>query len=691
VSIRLPLPWYIVAICLLGLLRLFLGSGQSLTAASYGMHDDALFVQLASHVAAGRWLGPFSSLTLIKGPGYPLFIAASYVSGVSLMTSQTLLYLGACALTVIALRPLIRSQVFLVVLFALLAFNPAQFHVTRVVREGIYLSLTLLTMACFIGLLARHGHPVRAMVGWATMAGLSLGALWLTREEGLWLLPAIGVLLAATAVVVWRRAGERRWRRLATLTLPIVLWLGLSSAVATTNQLAYGIFATTEMAAPDWLAAYGALTRVEHASFQQYAVVPAETRQRIYAVSPSFASLQASIEGEMGQRWMSHGCAAMPDTCGDVTAGWFLWLLREAVDGAGHYRTGPDAMAFYRQLAAEINSACDAGHLPCQGPRATMAPPWRSQYASLMPQAIIGAATQIIRFEAITPIGGPSNGTEVDMMPFRLITRDRLAPSDRDTGLVITGWGISPTSDITYRAQTPHGTYRDVAVVNVQSDDIHALLRNGGRGDIVAAKDARFRMTTDCPTACRLVAFRRGTDRVLGSVPLDGSVRSVDSSHLLLHIESIAQPNSASSFGNYGIDRVKLHLLTVATWFYGQLGPWLAGSIVLALVIVPTAMLGAGYRSSVLIVIVATALAFAARVGVVAFVDVTSFPSINPQYLGPAHGLLILAGSLAIYEVVRVARHVVGTRAHRVSTRSKQAPAPPSATLGATSTRELLK
>ena len=41
-------------------------------------HDDLLFVQHAAHIAAGNWLGPYDELTLVRPPGYPLFIAATF-------------------------------------------------------------------------------------------------------------------------------------------------------------------------------------------------------------------------------------------------------------------------------------------------------------------------------------------------------------------------------------------------------------------------------------------------------------------------------------------------------------------------------------------------------------------------------------------------------------------------------------
>jgi|HubBroStandDraft_6_1064221.scaffolds.fasta_scaffold220775_2 hypothetical protein len=46
-------------------------------------HDDGLFMRLGASLASGHWLGDFSQFTLMKGPGYPAFLAVTNFSGLS--------------------------------------------------------------------------------------------------------------------------------------------------------------------------------------------------------------------------------------------------------------------------------------------------------------------------------------------------------------------------------------------------------------------------------------------------------------------------------------------------------------------------------------------------------------------------------------------------------------------------------
>jgi hypothetical protein len=527
----------LLGLAILSGLKFWLASGQFITARAYTRHDDRLYLTLAQHVAGGRWLGPYDNLTLAKGPFYPLWIAGTFIAGVPLSLSQTLLYITACVVTVLAVRPIVQPIPLLLLIFAVLLFNPAVTSVHFVLREGVYYALTLLVFACFIGLFLRRYASVSVFWRWAVVGGLALGAFWLTREEGVWILPSVLFILAATALLVWRRYGVRGWRHLVAVASPVAL-LGMTLAsVSSVNLHRYGVPSVTEFDSPEWLAAYGALSRVEHDNWRQYVLVPRDVRQRIYEVSPAFADLKPFLEGELGQIWSSFPCQLLPTTCGDIGGGWFMWAFRDAVAAAGHYRSGPAALDYYRRVADEVNTACANGALPCGPPRATMLPPWRAEYLPAVQDSLLRAARYFVQFEGVTSIAGPSDGDELALLPFRTVTRDRIMPTTND------------------RAR----------------------------------------------------------------------------------------------FGRYGIDSAKLRVLDAVGWNYARLGPALTGAMALTLVaVVISTMLG--FRSVMLIPIIALLGAAAARVALLALIDSMTFHAINIHYLGSAHALLLLAGLLSLFE-----------------------------------------
>jgi hypothetical protein len=88
---------------LLSIIRIWLIYGQTMLV-PYTPHDDLLYLRLSHFVLIGEWLGPYNNLTLVKGPFYPIWIAATTLSGIPLFIAQHLLYILACYIFVLSLN-----------------------------------------------------------------------------------------------------------------------------------------------------------------------------------------------------------------------------------------------------------------------------------------------------------------------------------------------------------------------------------------------------------------------------------------------------------------------------------------------------------------------------------------------------------------------------------------------------------
>lgn len=353
-------------------------------------HDDGLFVRLAGHLLAGEWLGPYDNLTLAKGPFYPLFLAAGRLTGLPALVWQGLAYALGCLVVARGLRPWLGSETAATLLFLLLLFSPAPFgsEMTRVMREGVYTPLGLGLFGAAVWWLRWRGAGLTRRVGLAVGLGLGLAAYWTTREEGVWILPALLAGLALAAGLAWRDGGVRPlWavgRELALAGLALAVMQGGIAGVKWLNWRHYGVADVVEFKQKAFLSAYGALSRVEHRDWRRYVVVPREVLARLYAVSPAAAELRPYFDrtdnGLIEVGCQTYGVAPCD---GEFRAGWFMWGLRDAAALAGHYRTATAARDYYARLAGEINQACDAGRLACLPRRTGMAPPFRREYAGL--------------------------------------------------------------------------------------------------------------------------------------------------------------------------------------------------------------------------------------------------------------------------------------------------------------------
>jgi len=407
--------------------KLWLVASQPATCYADAVIDDRLFVNLAWHVAHGDWLGPYNNLTLAKGPVYPIWLAIVYRCGLPLFLCQHLLYALSCALVLRALRPLRLSTGRGLLLFAMLLFNPMTWasEYLRIVREGIYPALTLLVLAAGTGLMLRRSDSTRTIIAWSAGLGVALTAFWLTREEGVWILPALAILLLPLYLAAWRGNSTERIRRIGacTLWLPLLL-LGLAT-VSSVNQVYYGVFCTVEYKQRDFLQAYGSLVRVTPARHQQFVAVARETRQRIYAVSPAFQELKPLLEGPLNDGYSIHG--AHLKARDEMASGWFMWALRDAVQYTGHCGTGRDAANYYAKLASEVNSACNCGALDCGPPRATMRPAWHATDAARLPETIGRLLSYVITFRGCQPYARNSTGPLPGRQFMESVTRERIA------------------------------------------------------------------------------------------------------------------------------------------------------------------------------------------------------------------------------------------------------------------------
>ena len=108
----------------LSLLYLFVALHTPIYLIPNAGHDDGLFLALGRSIAEGRWLGSFNQFTLMKGPGYPAFLALNHWIGTPATLSHALLHVAAVLFFVVVL-------IFFYVLFFLALYGAVLVGVLR--------------------------------------------------------------------------------------------------------------------------------------------------------------------------------------------------------------------------------------------------------------------------------------------------------------------------------------------------------------------------------------------------------------------------------------------------------------------------------------------------------------------------------------------------------------------------------
>ncbi len=676
--------WLWASFAVLSLVKLWLVSGQTLYTNCDSIYDEWLFVKLAGSLLDGQWLGPYNQSTLIKGMFYPLWIAVTHATGLPLLLSQHLLYIAACFVLMIAIGPLVPHRTVFLLTFILVLFNPMSYTegvMAATLREGIYPALTLLVVGCTLGFLVRHDGPLSKLIPWSAGLGLALSSFWLTREEGVWIVPFILFVFGLASFRACTTTSRYR-SKILLCALPFTVWLVSLGIVAGMNKIHYGIFSTSESKAPSFLAAYGALCRVKHAHWEPTIPVPKETRERLYAVSPSFAALKPFLEADLQARSgdltkkifleryaQDHEVRATLNTnlrlylgkdssdtwvkmwysgkwlAGEAVGGDFLWPLRDAVAAAGYYSSAASASKFYGRLASEINSACSDGRLACDSERATLAPPWHHEYAVPLVRTLLSGALFLVRFENFSAHSQPSIGQEKPLAYVRKITRDRLLPAE----INVAGWAFSPEAPISLSVSAKDGDPRKAAITSGQrSADVYDSFLSMGTG-IQNALHSRFEIATYCTEGCFLDI--KSGNHLMKRVPLDGTTRTLNTPGVRLQIDRFEYRNASKR--KVRIDAVKTGILESIGSTYQFVLPLLsvAGFVLYILYTVRF------FRKTTFSIpwIIATGLLIAiiSRLFVISFIHVSSFPAITTRYLSPLYPLLLTFLSVVLNHCLR--------------------------------------
>jgi hypothetical protein len=513
----------LVAVVLVALLKIWLTSGQPLRVMNT---DELAFLAQAQGLLSGKWLGDYTGDILVKPPVYALFIALGFLLGMPTLFAQQLTYVLACTLFLVAARPaiVVWRPWKILLLYGLLVFNPMSFLGSpRLLRNHLYTSLTLLLLGCCVAIVLRANRGLRTLVFWSVGCGVALSAVWLTREESLWLIPFLLVFTVLEAWCLWQAIPHRWLSRLLVLGIPYGV-LGLSIlTISTLNQRYYGIFVANELDQRDFRDAFGAIYRVTSLIPRRpYVVAPKEIRERLYAVSPAFAELKENLEGDMSKPWVTLSCSYY-NVCTDNNMGWgfFLWGFREAVLRRGYYDSAVKAASFYRRVAAEINAACDSGKLECTGRRSSLVPPWDNALAWALPGAFSHALAHLATFRGFDLNRYPSEASPEQFAQFSDISREYVTEPTRFS---LSGWAVSGRGPIELSVRDGAGQVIEFGLRTVPRPDVENSIKNLGP-NVPHAIASGFAISGRCDSNCYLFARSARTDWIRG-LPIDGSVRT---------------------------------------------------------------------------------------------------------------------------------------------------------------------
>lgn len=341
--------------------------------------DDELMFEAAQSISAGQWLGDYTWLTLSKHMFFAVWLALTNALHIPYLLAGQLLVCGAALACAFAFAPVLHRWKSRFLLFALMAYNPASTasFTLRVYRDNIFPALCMLFFAGLTGYALRYRQPLKKGVPWLILSGIGLGLAWITREDGIWLMPfALAGSVIVVISVLHRKGLDKKLLRCAVLLVPFGLLAVCVNVMCAVNYAHYGVYVLSDFSSGSFAEAFGAMTRVEHEHWQPLVSVPADVREKLYDNVEELQPLEYWLEDYAPMR-----NGYINKSLNDYQTGSFYWVLRRAAQEEGVYKDAVTAQTYWQTVADKINALCDDGTLPAS-PRHhnSTTPPIRLEY-----------------------------------------------------------------------------------------------------------------------------------------------------------------------------------------------------------------------------------------------------------------------------------------------------------------------
>jgi hypothetical protein len=570
----------------LNLLYVFVAAHTPITVYPGAPHDDTLFMTLGQHLAQGEWLGPYNQFTLMKGPGFPAFLALGYWLGIPASLSIALLHCLSITFLVVICHHFVRSFLLSGLLFTLLLWHPIALsvHLLRVFREPVYYSEVLLFLAAAVATLFVATRP-RQRVAYAVICGLALGWLWLTREEGVWIIPGVALLVGAAGLHAFR---ARQLQSFGTaITIVILVFAATQGAFRAGNWWVYGSPVGVDFKETNFQRALRAIHSVRSGGIAPYISITPTARERVYAVSPAFASLKGYIEG-VGQGWAKISCIVYKEHCEYIGVGFFIFAVRDAAASIGYYATPAKASAFFGQVADEIDGACTSGALECSPQLISEMPAvsWEQIWERL--PTYFGPALNLLLFRDPPLHVAGSAGDEDTLAPLLRFLNYPLhekSPNSSAGTYKLSGWYYKQGNDwFSPTVKQADGSFAMLGFGRVGSPDIQSITKDP------AASHQRFTLQIRCNDDCmlqfeaqdgskvekKLAEFRQPLGFMIGSAQLhiDGTSVQPNPQYPEFRTEKLARSIREFVLKNYQFVFIPLLALGVIGFLTASLFHW---------------------------------------------------------------------------------------------------------------------
>ncbi len=359
--------WFIIAIIIACILKQLLVSWLPIYARDSAGVDQWKLLADAENILKGQYIALYHAGTLFKrAVTFPLFLAGCNYIGIPYLTGYTLLYTGACLIALITMLYITKRKVVVFLAFLVILFSPTTYDtvVQLVYNLSFTIPLAVWMLSCLMLAYLKREQKLCNIIVWNILAGFSAAAIWLNREDSMWVFPLLLIYIFVMFISYYRKGEDNRFggtiKRIVIVLIP-ALMIGVANfAMCCVNYYGYGLFATNDYTDTNFAKAYNSILKVKPDYYPDYCSITRGTLKKIYEISPSMEELAPYIEKAYEEKSMYVTAGRNPED-GEVEDGWMNFFLREAAAKCGYYESAIISDEFWGNVSNEIERAIEEG------------------------------------------------------------------------------------------------------------------------------------------------------------------------------------------------------------------------------------------------------------------------------------------------------------------------------------------
>lgn len=668
---------FIIALILAAVVKQLLVVGLPIYAIPAAACDDQLMKNWAYSMAVGDWTGAFNAYTFMKEPGFSLFLAICYRLHLPFIFTLTLGYSIACGIFSTALNKIFSSKVFVYIIYIVLLFNPLSYSLytlQRVYRNGLGVVLTLLIFGGTIHMyFSVFEEKQWKLAIWACITGLSLGYLWITKSDTIWVMPFVAVVsIVMFGMLLKNHRNVKSIPRYLFLTIPFIGIFLFTHLVEFCNVNRYG-YPSVEY--------YGAalydMTHVKTENPIDKVGLSRETLEELYEVSPTLASVEDELEEAMDK----NGLYDTHPEDGEVEDGWVGWALLEAFNNADVYESCETANEFYKNVYDELEAAFTDGTLEkIESSTAQSYYLDTKEHRSQLFQRTWDAVQYMMTFADTKAEVKMDDDSGIGARDFEQLTREKAVYEKMKDDYIATGWIVFPDyslADLKVYVEDSNGNQFEEIKFKKSLDAYEDL--KGSEYETTDARRCRFNIRWDVGEdeakneTYYLSVYQN--DTLVGKVEMQEEgfvpVGEFEYKGVLDTYASKRVNETIKSRAESAVHRLNLvgsiYSAAGKGFFYAGVAAYIILTIGMVVdflrkkfVKVNAWLITTGFGMSIIV--------FAAGIAVV---DLTQCPAVNAMYLSAGYALLLAAEFIAILKCVEMVLVWRKKRSHEVNYEEK--------------------